>query len=191
MSADARAIILQATVADSDVGRFQELDVHAHFTPHWFGGTTYGDAREINVGPERPGRSQLVGQFMREGVNVTLCSDVVYNARRVSPFIGVEMSMTRRALARADAPTMPPQAARISLEQALRGYTVNGAAQLGRQEQIGVIRAGLLADFIVLPQNPFEMDVQRIHTIAPSATVVGGELRSGRLVNTGDEAPQE
>ena len=169
------------SVADSDVARFQELGVHANFTPHWFGGTVYGDAREINVGPERAGRSQLVGQFMRQGVNVTLSSDVVYNALRVSPFIGVEMSMTRRALGRADAPTMPPRDARISLEQALAGYTVNGAAQLGRQGQIGVIRAGLLADFIVLPQDPFEMDVERIHTIAPSATVVGGELRSGSL----------
>ena len=169
------------SVADSDVARFQELGVHANFTPHWFGGTVYGDAREINVGPERAGRSQLVGQFMRQGVNVTLSSDVVYNALRGSPFIGVEMSMTRRALGRADAPTMPPRDARISLEQALAGYTVNGAAQLGRQGQIGVIRAGLLADFIVLPQDPFEMDVERIHTIAPSATVVGGELRSGSL----------
>ena len=169
------------SVADSDVARFQELGVHANFTPHWFGGTAYGDAREINVGPERAGRSQLVGQFMRQGVNVTLSSDVVYNALRVSPFIGVEMSMTRRALGRADAPTMPPRDARISLEQALAGYTVNGAAQLGRQGQIGVIRAGLLADFIVLAENPFETDVERIHAIEASATIVAGELRSGRM----------
>ena len=70
---------------------------------------------------------------------MTLFSDVVYNALRVSPFIGVEMSMTRRALGRAGAPTMPPRDARISLEQAL------------------------------------------FHTIAPSATVVGGELHSGSL----------
>ena len=169
------------SVADSDVARFQELGVHANFTPHWFGDTAYGDAREINVGPERAGRSQLVGQFMRQGVNVTLSSDVVYNALRVSPFIGVEMSMTRRALGRADAPTMPPRDARISLEQALAGYTVNGAAQLGRQGQIGVIRAGLLADFIVLAENPFETDVERIHAIEASATIVAGEVRSGSL----------
>ena len=169
------------SVADGDVARLQELGVHANFTPHWFGGTAYGDAREINVGPERAGRSQLVGQFMRQGVNVTLSSDVVYNALRVSPFIGVEMSMTRRALGRADAPTMPPRDARISLEQALAGYTVNGAAQLGRQGQIGVIRAGLLADFIVLAENPFETDVERIHAIEASATIVAGELRSGSL----------
>ena len=178
------------SVADSDIARFQDLGVHANFTPHWFGGTAYGDAREINVGPEWASRSQLVGQFMQKQVNVTLSSDVVYNALRVSPFIGIEMSMTRRALGNADAATMPPRDARISLKQALAGYTINGAAQLGWQGQIGAIRTGLLADFIVLPQNLFEMDVERIHTIEPSATVVGGELSSGKLVNTGEEIPQ-
>ena len=58
---------------------------------------------------------------------------------------------------------------------------MNGAAQLGRQGQIGVIRAGLLADFIVLAENPFETDVERIHAIEASATIVAGELRSGSL----------
>ena len=178
------------SVADSDIGRFQELDVHANFTPHWFGGTSYGDAREINVGPERGSRSQLVGQFMRRGGNVTLSSDVVYNALRVSPFIGIEASMTRREPGDADAVTMPPLDARISLEQALAGYTVNGAAQLGWQGQAGTIRAGSLADFIVLPGNPFEVEVERIHAIEPSATFVGGELRSGVLAGPGDGVPQ-
>ena len=127
---------------------------------------------------------------MQQEVNVTLSSDVVYNALRVSPFIGIEMSMTRRALGNADAPTMPPRDARISLQQALACYTINSASQLGRQGQLGAIRTGMLADFIVLPQNVFEMDVERIHTIEPSATVVGGELRNGELVSTGDEVPR-
>ena len=39
----------------------------------------------------------------------------------------------------------------------------------------------MFADFIVLPRSPFETDVKRIHEITPSATIVGGELRSGRL----------
>ena len=171
------------SVADDDIGRFRELDVHANFTPHWFGGMSYGDAREINVGPERGGRSQLVGHFMRQGANVTLSSDVVVNPLRVSPFIGIEASMTRREPGYADAVTMPPLDARISLEQALAGYTINGAAQLGSEERIGAIRAGLLADFVVLPQDPFETDVERIHSIEPTATIVAGELRSGNLVN--------
>ena len=166
-------------VADRDVKRFPELNVHANFSPHWFGGTVYGKAREINVGPERASRSQVVGHFVQQQANVTLSSDVVHNPRRVNPFLGMEMSVTRRAADKPDAITLPPVDARISLEQALAGYTVNGAAQLGLEGEVGVIKAGLLADFIVLPQNPFETDVEKIHAIEPSATVVAGELRSG------------
>ena len=166
-------------VADSDVKRFAELNVHANFSPHWFGGTVYGKAGEINVGPERASRSQVVGHFVRQQANFTLSSDVIGNPLRVSPFLGMELSVTRRATNKPDAVTLPPLDARISLEQALAGYTINGAAQLGLEGEVGVIKAGLLADFIVLPQNPFETDVKKIHAIEPSATVVAGELRSG------------
>ena len=168
------------SVADSDIERFPELNVHANFTSHWFGGTVFGDARQINVGPERAGRSQLVGHFVRRQASVTLSSDVVHNPRRVNPFIGIEMSITRKAIDRAAA-ALPPLDAGISLEQARAAYTVNGAAQLGLEEEIGAIKADLLADFIVLAKNPFETDVERIHAIEASATIVAGELRSGSL----------
>ena len=171
------------SVADADITRFRELDVHANFTPHWFGGTVFGAAREIHVGPERASRSQVVGRFARHQANFTLSSDVVYNPRRVSPFLGIEMSITRRAINRADAATLPPPDARLSLEQALAGYTINGAAQLGLEGKIGAIRTGLLADFIVLPHNPFETAVERIHRIRPRATIVAGALRSGSLAD--------
>ena len=171
------------SVADEDIRRFRELDVHANFTPHWFGGTVYGDARAVNVGPERANRSQLVGHFVRQGVNVTLSSDVIYNASRSSPFIGIEMSMTRRAMGAMDteAETMPPYEARLTLEQALAGYTSNGAAQLGMEQEIGAIKTGLLADFVLLPVDPFAIEVESIHRIVPDATVVSGEVVSGSL----------
>ena len=56
-------------VADRDVKRFPELNVHANFSPHWFGGTFYGKAGEINVGPERASRSQVAGHFVRQQAN--------------------------------------------------------------------------------------------------------------------------
>ena len=169
-------------VADRDVKRFAELNVHANFSPHWFGGTFYGKAGEINVGPERASRSQVAGHFVRQQANVTLSSDVVHSPRRVNPFLGMEMSVTRRATDKPDAITLPPLDAGISLEQALAGYTINGAAQLGLEGEVGVIKAGLLADFIVLPQNPFETDVEKIHAIEPSATVVAGAWQTGEPV---------
>ena len=162
------------SVAETDIERFRALDVHANFTPHWFGGAVFGEARKMNVGAEWSGRSQVVGRFFERRANVTLSSDVIHNPRRVSPFIGIETSMTRREMGDAAAVAMPPADAAISLEQALAGYTVNGAAQLGLEEELGAIRAGFLADFIVLPRDPFETDMRSIHGIVPAATIVAG-----------------
>ena len=96
------------SVAETDIERFGALDVHANFTPHWFGRTVFGDAWEVNLGPGRAGRSQLVGRFFARRANVTLSSDVIHNARRVSPFIGIETSMTRREMGD-DAPAPMPR----------------------------------------------------------------------------------
>ena len=166
-------------VADRDVKRFPALNVHANFSPQWFGGTFYGKPEKSTSARNGPAALRLL---------VTLCSSrpmsrcpamLFHNPRRVNAFLGMEMSITRRAADKPDAITLPPLDAGISLEQALAGYTINGAAQLGLEGDVGVIKAGLLADFIVLPQNPFETDVEKIHAIEPSATVVAGELRSG------------
>ena len=67
-------------VAVEDIPRFAELGVHANFTPHWFGGSVFGAAGANNLGPERASRSQVVGEFLRAGANVTLSSDVVSEA---------------------------------------------------------------------------------------------------------------
>ena len=60
----------------------------------------------------------------------------------------------------------------------------------GRQEEfaLGAIRAGFLADFIILPRDPFETDVRSIHGMVPAAAIVAGELRSGALARAAREA---
>jgi len=44
-------------VSEDDFPRFAELSVHANFTPHWWGGTYFGDAGEKYVGAEAIHRS--------------------------------------------------------------------------------------------------------------------------------------
>ena len=172
------------TVHPDDIERFDDLDVHANFTPHWFGGTVFGRAGTLNLGPERANRSQMVGSFVDAGANVTLSSDVVSSgeAYRADPFIGLEMSVTRREFGADDsAPVLSSEAEQISVEAALSAYTINGAAQLGQSDQIGSLKAGKLADFVILDANPTEVAVSDIHEINPIAVVIGGRLVSGSL----------
>lgn len=170
------------TVHPNDITRFVALGVHANFTPHWFGGTVFGEAGSINLGPERSSRSQVVNQFFQENANVTLSSDVVSGgeAYRADPFIGLEMSVTRQEFGSSDtAPILSPAFARLSREDAIAGYTINGAKQLGQSAAIGSLAIGKLADFVVLDRDPFTVADKSIHRINPVATVLGGQLVNG------------
>lgn len=166
------------TVDPADIPRFELLGVHANFTPHWFGGTVFGGAGAMNLGPERASRSQVVGEFFERGANVTLSSDAVTidELYRADPFIGMQMSVTRQEYsAGPDSVILNPPEARLSLEEAIAAYTINGARQLGLQDQIGSIEAGKRADFLVLDGDPFETDRYEIYELDPVLVAVDGE----------------
>jgi predicted amidohydrolase YtcJ len=92
-----------------------------------------------------------------------------------NPFWGLHSAVTRR---RADgSPGLqgwyPEQ--RLSLEQALHGFTTGAAYVAGWEDRLGRLAPGYLADLILLESDPFECPPQELHTLKPSGTMVGGE----------------
>jgi predicted amidohydrolase YtcJ len=65
-------------------------------------------------------------------------------------------------------------AERISREQALRMFTVNGAYATFQEKIKGQIAAGMLADFVILNQDVMTVPEERIPDTLPLATFVGG-----------------
>ena len=64
----------------------------------------------------------------------------------------------------------------ITLMEGLRGYT-RGAAWFTREEhERGQLKAGFLADLVILNQNPFEADTRRIRETRAVLTIVDGEI---------------
>ena len=173
-------------VAAADMPRLAELEVHANFTPHWWGGTFFGAAGEIAVGKARIESSQPAKALFASGANVTLSSDVTTLSahHRANPFLGLQMSMTKQEFdGGPDAPVFGSVTTRLSLEEALAGYTINGARQLGREDELGSLTVGKRADFVVLDKSPFATDVYELKDLKPVAVVLDGEVVSGTLEN--------
>lgn len=64
----------------------------------------------------------------------------------------------------------------ITLMEGLRGYT-RGAAWFTREEhERGQLKAGFLADLVILNQNPFEADTRQIRETRAVLTIVDGEI---------------
>ena len=92
-----------------------------------------------------------------------------------NPFLGLHAAVTRQ---RADgSPTADgwyPQQ-RLTLAEALQGFTTGPAFASGQESQLGRLAPGFLADLIVLNENPFALPAEKLYQIRPSATMVGGE----------------
>jgi predicted amidohydrolase YtcJ/ABC-type branched-subunit amino acid transport system substrate-binding protein len=69
-------------------------------------------------------------------------------------------------------PWEPEQA--ITVEEALRALTIDAAYATFRDEDIGSITPGKLADLVVLSANPLEVDFEEIPFIETLVTFVGG-----------------
>jgi predicted amidohydrolase YtcJ len=172
-------------VDPADIPRFGMLGVHANFTPHWFGSGGFGSAGAIALGAERAERDELAGSFWRSGANVTLSSDVISSDEipATNPFVGLEMAMTRRDYSASGPETDSTIQLneRLTLEQALAAYTVNGARQLGIADEIGALEAGKRADFVIVSGDPFAVDTRHVHEARVDATVLDGKLTAGAL----------
>ena len=85
-----------------------------------------------------------------------------------------------------DPDALPPLDEIMTLEEAIRGYTINGAIQLGIEEQIGSIEVGKKADLILLSQNLFEIDPEEIPKTKVLATMFDGRIVHDVVYELGD-----
>lgn len=60
---------------------------------------------------------------------------------------------------------------RLTLDQALRSITTNAAYVLAREDEIGSLRAGEMAVFAVLDEDPYEIPIENLNDIPAHGTV--------------------
>ena len=64
----------------------------------------------------------------------------------------------------------------ITVEEALRAYTVGGAHALGVEDEAGTIEAGKRADLTVLSADPTQIDPERLGELEVIRTYIDGRL---------------
>lgn len=90
-----------------------------------------------------------------------------------NPLRGIQCAVTRQPLDRSLPPYRPEEA--MSVEEALRSYTVESAHASFEENVKGQIRPGMYADFTVLSGNPFETAPERLAEIRAMATYLNGQ----------------
>ncbi|MGA2762934.1 MAG: amidohydrolase [Spirochaetia bacterium] len=92
------------------------------------------------------------------------------------PLAGIHAAVTRRRADGSPGPEGWRGVQRLTVEQAVHGYTLGAAYACGREAELGSITPGKLADLTILDQDIFSMPPHDIRKAVVSATIVGGKL---------------
>jgi predicted amidohydrolase YtcJ len=93
----------------------------------------------------------------------------------LDPLAGIYAAVTRRTTDGKHPGGWYPEQ-KISLEQALRAYTTDGAYAEFAELSKGTIKEGFLADLVVLNRNIFRFPAEEIAEARVQTTVVGGRI---------------
>ena len=104
--------------------------------------------------------------------NLTFGSD--WYVAPLKPIEGIYAAVTRRTLDDKNPSGWYPEQ-KISVEQAVRCYTVNNAYAGFQENKLGILKKGMLADLIVLNENIFEIAPEKIKDVNVLRTIVNGK----------------
>jgi len=162
------------TIAAQDIPGFGKLGVIASMQPlHSYPDDDTLNVWARNIGPDRASRAWVWKSIANDGGQLAFGSD--WPVVTLNPFEGIQTAVTRQTAE--GLPTegfLPSQ--RLSVAEAIRGYTL-GAAYAGfREKTEGSLEPGKLADLIILSQDVFEVDPRAINQTKVLTTIVGGRV---------------
>lgn len=147
--------------------RMATIGVNANlFTNHIY---FWGDQhRELTVGAERAAWMDACAMADAAGVRYSIHSDA-----SVTP-LGHLMTMWCAVNRRTATGHVLGAEQCVSAERALRAATLDAAHQLHIDDEVGSIEVGKWADFVILAEDPVEVDPLAIKDIAVLGTVLAG-----------------
>lgn len=124
----------------------------------------------VGIGPDRADRMIRLRTLVRNGVVVTLHSDLPMGP--VRPLLAVWSVVTRKT---SSGTVRGPEEA-LTLDQALKAITIDAAWSLRMDHEIGSIEPGKKADFVVLDENPYSVAIDDVKDIKIWGTVFEGKV---------------
>nr|MDJ0939016.1 amidohydrolase family protein [Woeseiaceae bacterium] len=144
-----------------DLDRMKYTNVVMEFSPSFWFPRPIIDSAVPDLGPKMIQEVWPLGPVLRSGVNVAVGSD--WNQAQADPFINTETLVTRRAPGAAEGDTILGEDSGASLDEVLYAYTMGGAHAMFMEEEMGSIRPGKRANFIILDRDLTAIDRSEIH----------------------------
>jgi hypothetical protein len=154
-----------------DLERFAAQNVIASMQPYH----AIDDGRwaEKVIGAERARTTYAFRSLIDGGARVSFGSD--WFVAPATPLDGIYAAVTRQTLDGANPDGWVPQQ-KITVEQALRAYTADAAYASFEEDVKGMLKPGMLADFVLLDRDITAIPPEKIADTKVLKTVVGGRV---------------
>lgn len=175
---DTRPMISHLNVVDpADQPRFGTLGVTAIFQPLWACDEPYMRLTMERIGPLRSRYIYPANSIRSAGGRIAYGAD--WSVASANPFEGIEVALTRVAPGGSLPPLLASEA--VTLEQALRSYTLDVAWVNRLDRETGSVAPGKSADLLVLDRDLFRIPVRQIHETKVLLTLFRGRAVFGSL----------
>jgi len=128
---------------------------------------------EAKLGHERSRWTYAFRSLIDAGTTVTFGSD--WTVAPLNPILGVYAAVTRRTIDGKNPNGWIPEQ-KITVEEALRCYTVNNAYAMFRENEVGKIAPGMLADIAVISDDLFTIPPEKIENVKVDITIFDGRV---------------
>jgi predicted amidohydrolase YtcJ len=156
-----------------DIPRFARLGIMPNIQPLW--ARNEPSVTDVAVPIAGPRMARWIYPFrslIDAGATCALSSD--WGVSTLNPFHIVQTAITRQPPGKGrDFPIFLPQE-RMTLDECIKGYTVNAAAAAWRSADTGSLEHGKYADLIILDRDLFAIDPYEIAETQVMVTMLGG-----------------
>ena len=154
-----------------DISRFARVHVIASMQPYH----AIDDGRwaEKRIGHERAKTTYAFRSLLDSGATLAFGTD--WTVAPLDPMLTIYAAVTRRTLDGKHPNGWIPEQ-RISVEEAVRAYTVGSAFAEFQEKEKGTITEGKLADLVILAQDIFKIDPKEIEKTKVVMTIMDGRV---------------
>lgn len=158
-------------VRPDQLERMRNLNVIADIQPVFL-------ADEVDIAEERlPEKftplSYAWKTLIENGITAAGSSDC--SAALPDPWMGIDGAVNRvRRIERTPRGGWHPEQ-KLTIDETFRLFTRNSSIAIGAQNNVGTLEPGKLADFVILEDDPWEIDPEELRNVRVKQTFCGGE----------------